>query len=271
MSRTIGPQTARLLDGLYDRSGTAFTLADVQTITGLPSELATGLVNKAIRRGVFSRLKGGLYTIVPPELAESSGYSGNPLLTARHLASGAPGFISHAAAMELHRMVTQPQLVVHFSSPKRIRSRVIGGTEFRFVLIKPAHMFGTTRHWATKQEFVEISDLERTILDGLRQPEYCGGVTEVAKGLWMRRDGISIPKMVDYSLRLDIGAVTRRLGYLLELYQLGSEQELESLRAAVSAAYVPLDPTLPRQGRHHSRWRIQSNIAPEELLAVRGS
>ena len=60
---------------------------------------------------------------------------------------------------------------------------------------------------------VEISGLERTILDGLRQPEYCGGVTEVAKGMWMRRDGISIPKLVEYCLRLDIGAVTRRLGH----------------------------------------------------------
>ena len=168
-------------------------------------------------------------------------------------------------------MVTQPQLVVHFSSPKRIRSRMIGGAEFRFVLIKPAHMFGTMRHWATKQESVEISDPERTILDGLRQPEYCGGVAEVAKGLWMRRDGISIPKLLEYCRRLDIGAVTRRLGYLLVLYELGTERELDSLRATIGAAYVPLDPTLPREGRHQARWRIQTNIAPEELLAVRGS
>ena len=168
-------------------------------------------------------------------------------------------------------MVTQPQLAVYFSSPKRIRSRMIGGTEFRFVMIKPAHLFGTMRHWATKQESVEISDPERTILDGLRQPEYCGGVTEVAKGLWMRRDSISIAKLVEYCLRLDIGAVTRRLGHLLELYELGPESERDALRASINAAYVTLDPTLPREGRHLSRWRIQANIAPEELLAVRGS
>jgi predicted transcriptional regulator of viral defense system len=79
MLRTIGPQTARLLDGLYDRSATTFTLADVQAITGLRSELATGLVNKAIHRGVFSRLKGGLYAIVPPELAGKFRIRGQPV------------------------------------------------------------------------------------------------------------------------------------------------------------------------------------------------
>lgn len=152
MLRTIGRLTARLLDGLYDRSGTSFTLADVQAITGLRSELATGLVNKAIRRGVFSRLKGGLYAVVPPELPATSRYTGDPLITARHLASSAPGFVSHASAMEVHRMVTQPQLAIYFSSPKRIRSRTICGTEFRFVLIKAAPLFGTMRHWTTKQE-----------------------------------------------------------------------------------------------------------------------
>jgi predicted transcriptional regulator of viral defense system len=47
--------------------------------------------------------------------------------------------------------------------------------------------------WVTKQESIETSDLERTILDGLRHPEYCGGITDVAKGLWMRHDDVRAP------------------------------------------------------------------------------
>ena len=40
-------------------------------------------------------------------------------------------------------MVTQPQLAVFASSPKRLRSRTVHGTEFRFVFVKPEHYFGT--------------------------------------------------------------------------------------------------------------------------------
>lgn len=225
-------------------------------------------MHKAAQRGLVSRLKSGLFVVVPPELGSGSEYTGNPYLVAQRLASEAPGFISHGSAMEIHRMVTQPQLVVFFSSTKRIPSRTIGGTEFRFVLINVKHLFGMTKHWATKQEAVDVSDLERTVLDGLRQPEYCGGITEVAKGLWMRRQDVQVPRLVDYALRLGIGAVIRRLGYLLESQALAEPHELERLQKALTLAYMPLDPMLPKEGPHLARWRIQVNVPPEELKKV---
>jgi predicted transcriptional regulator of viral defense system len=268
-TKTVGPQAATLLAGLYDRSLSTFTLADAQKITGLSSHLASSLLHKAVRRGLVSRLKPGVFIIIPPELGSTAEYAGDPYLTARRLAGNAPCFISHASAMEVHRMVTQPQLAVFASSPKRLRSRTLYGTEFRFVFIQPEHYFGTAKHWVTKQESVEISDLERTIIDGLRQPEYCGGVTEVAKGLWMRHQDMQVTTLVDYALRLGIGAVIRRLGYLLELYALAPEDELSRLRKALTATYVPLDPMLLKEGPHLRRWRLQLNITPQELETIR--
>jgi len=267
--KTVGRQTARLLTALYDRSQSTFTLADAEKITGLNSSLASSLLHKAVSRGLVSRLKPGVFIIVPPELGSSAEYAGDPYLTAVRLAGKAPCFISHASAMEIHRMVTQPQFVVFASSSKRILSRKLHGTEFRFVFIKPEQYFGVVKHWATKQETIDISDLERTIIDGLRQPEYCGGVTEVAKGLWMRRKEVHVAKLVDYALRLRVGAVSRRLGYLLELYAIAPEIELARLRASLTATYAPLDPTLPKEGPHLKRWRLQLNITAQELETVR--
>jgi predicted transcriptional regulator of viral defense system len=269
--KTVGPQMASLLAGLYDRSQSTFTLGDAQEITGLNSHIASSLLHKAVRRGIVTRLKRGVFIIVPPELGSTREYSGDPYLAAMKLAGEAHCFISHASAMETHRMVTQPQLAVFASCTKRLQSRVLHGVEFRFVFIRAEHYFGTAKHWVTKQESVEISDLERTVIDGLRQPEYCGGITEVAKGLWMRRRDMQVAKLVDYALRLKIGAVSRRLGYLLELYAIASESELTPLRKILTATYVPLDPTLPQEGPHLRRWRLRLNITPEELETVRAS
>jgi predicted transcriptional regulator of viral defense system len=269
--KTVGRQTARLLTALYDRAQSTFTLADAEKITGLSSNLASSLLHKAVGRGLVSRLKPGVFIIVPPELGSSAEYAGDPYLTAVRLAGKAPCFISHASAMEIHRMVTQPQLVVFASSLKRIRSRKLHRTEFRFVLIRPEQYFGVVKHWVTKQETIDISDLERTIIDGLRQPEYCGGVTEVAKGLWMRHQDMRTAKLVDYALRLRVGTVSRRLGYLLELYAIAPETELARLRGSLTATYAPLDPMLPEEGPHLKRWRIQLNISPRELEAVRAT
>ena len=168
-------------------------------------------------------------------------------------------------------MVTQPQFAVFASSAKRLQRRSLHGTEFHFVLVKPEHYFGTAKHWVTKQESVDVSDLERTVIDGLRQPEYCGGVTEVAKGLWMRHQDMTPAKLVEYALRMGTGAVIRRLGYLLELYAIAPESELSRLRDTLSETYAPLDPLLPKEGTHLRRWRLQLNITPQELESVRAS
>src|SRR6185369_1788575 len=114
--------------------------------------------------------------------------------------------------MEIHRMVTQPQGVIFVSSTKRIPKQTRHGTVFQFIYLKSDHFFGTMKHWVTKEQAVEVSDLERTITDGLRQPEYSGGITEVAKGLWMRRADLRSQKLLEYAARFESGAVTRRLG-----------------------------------------------------------
>lgn len=270
-AKTVGPQLARLLAGLHDRAQTTFALSDAEEITGLRPKSISSLLHKAARRGLVSRLKPGVFVIVPAELGSAKEYAGNPYITAAKLAGDSPLFISHGSAMEIHRMVTQPQLVVFGSSSKRLRNRTVQGTEFHFVFVRPEQYFGTVKHWATKHEAVEVSDLERTIIDGLRQPEYCGGITEVAKGLWMRRQDIKVARLIEYAQRFGIGAIFRRLGYLLELYGLADSDELASLRNELTDTYLVLDPMLPKEGSHLRRWRIQLNVAPEELQVVRAT
>jgi predicted transcriptional regulator of viral defense system len=258
-----------LITALYESGRTTFTHADVESITGLPPASARSLIRHAVARGVVSRLEPGLFVLVPPELGRATEFAGNPYIVARQLAAGAEYFISHASAMELHRMVTQPQFVIFTSTTKRLRNRTIHGTEFRFVLIRHEDVFGVTTHWVSKQESVKISDVERTVIDGLRMPKYCGGITEVAKGLWMRRKDVKPVRLIDYALRLGIGAVVRRLGYLLDLYQIAASEDLDRLRRSLSATYAVLDPTLPVEGPYISSWRLRMNVAPDELEAVR--
>ena len=70
-------------------------------------------------------------------------------------------------------------------------------------------------------------------------------------------------------LDLGVGAVVRRLGYLLEHYGLADASVLEPLRGMLTATYQRLDPLLPAEGAFLSRWRLQVNVTPEELDAVR--
>ncbi|MCL1599496.1 MAG: transcriptional regulator, partial [Actinomycetia bacterium] len=201
-------------------------------------------------------------------LGHEHDYLGNPYVVAREFVGGIDYYVSHASAMDLHQMVTQPQLVVYTTTTQAIRPRVVLGTEFRFVRSKPSNLFGSTDHWVTKTERVQVSDLERTIIDGLKQSEYCGGFTEVAKGFWMRRDDVDHGKLIDYALRLDVGAVIRRLGFLLETFEMDAPREVERLQENLTTSYAILDPLLPEGGRFMARWRLRLNVDPAEIAAT---
>jgi predicted transcriptional regulator of viral defense system len=266
--KTLGPQGAWLVTMLHERGRSLFTHADVAAITGLQPKSARNLMAGLVHRGVATRLKPGLFILVPFELGRERDYLGDPYVVAREIADTPEYYVSHASAMVIHQMVTQPQLAIFVSSPKAIRPRIVLGTEFRFVRCKPGDLFGITEHWATKTERIRVSDLERTIIDGLKQPEHCGGFTEVAKAFWIRRDSIRSEQLIAYALRLDVGAVVRRLGFLLETFEAAAPSELELLRARLTASYALLDPVLPAEGMYQARWRIRMNVEPEELRAI---
>jgi predicted transcriptional regulator of viral defense system len=269
--KTLGPRAAQLVVELNERREPIFSLADVTDITGLSPSSARNLVANAEARGIVTRLKPGLYNLVPFERGRDTSHVSDPYLIARKLVGDARYFISHGSALELHRMVTQPQLAIVVSCTKRLRVQHIHGYEFRFVEVKPVNVFGLTEIWITPEEQVTVSDPERSLIDGLDHPQYVGGVSEVAKGLWMKRDTLRVDRLIDYALRLGNGAVIRRLGYLLEYYDLADPAALEPLRARLTPTYQRLDPLFPNDGRMLARWRIRLNIEPDELDLIRRS
>lgn len=275
LTKTLGPQAAKLILSLYDRNHPIFSLGEALEILGGAHASIQFLVFDLARKGILTRLKPGLFQLVPFELGFEKEYLGNPYVVARELAfshlnkptykKAKVYYLSHGSAFDLHQMVTQPQLIVYVTTTRQIPTRTILGTEFRFVRCKSSHLFGITEVWVDKNEKVQVSDFERTILDGLKQPDYCGGISEVAKGLWIKREAIDAKKLVDYALRLNIGAVIRRLGFLLETYQIGHSEEIQFLQSKLTATYQLLDPGLPAEGKFIARWKLRLNVSEEEL------
>jgi predicted transcriptional regulator of viral defense system len=85
-------------------------------------------------------------------------------------------------------------------------------------------------------------------VDGFDHPEYCGGVTEPAKGLWLGSDELDLDRLVEYSQRLGNRTVMRRLGFWLERLEMGHERLLQRLEASKDRNYALLDPRGPHDG-----------------------
>ena len=139
--KTLGSQAANLVIELHERGKPLFSHADVVEIAGLKAKSARNFVASLVQRGVVTRLKPGLFILVPFELGREREYLGSPYVVARELVGSADYYISHASAMDIHQMVTQPQLKVYTTTTRAIRPRFVLGTEFCFARYKPCLLY----------------------------------------------------------------------------------------------------------------------------------
>jgi predicted transcriptional regulator of viral defense system len=266
--KTLGPVSAYLITQLKKADKSIFRIRDAQRILDKDEKAAADLLSKLAKKGVVSRLKAGLFMIVPIEAGKN--YLENRYVIAREIMRPNRYYISHGSAMAIHGLTTQPVLNVQISSAVRKKDIVISGIKFSFCRAKPGVYFGTEEKWVTKQEKASVSDLERTIADCLARPELCGGVSEAAKGIWLSRGKTDYIKLVRYVKKLGIKAVAKRLGFILQRLELADKKTLAELKkySQSSETYVLLDPTLKKAGKYLREWRLRVNFNPGELNAA---
>jgi predicted transcriptional regulator of viral defense system len=274
-SKSLSTNESKFILGLYEQGRPIFTINDALNHTSLRGQSFQNFLTRLVNKGILTNLCSGLYTIVPFELGDTNRFMANPYLVAREIirlrlkSDQAKYYISHASAMDIHQMTTQPQFIVYACTIKQIQQKpIVLATEYHIVTVKKEHLFGTEKLWISPAEMIFVSDIEKTIIDGLKTPAYCGGITEVAKALWIKRDKIDFTKLVDYAEKMDIGAIYRRLGFILETYQIDCPNEIERLQEKLTKKHLLLDPGLLDEGTYQSRWRLRINIPKQEFLAV---
>lgn len=267
-TKTLGGDSAELLLRLSAAGKSIFSVADALAVTGKSYKATAALLGELTRRGWLVRLMRGKYLIVPLEAGLESIPMADRYVVARELLSPLPYYISHYSAIELHRMTTQPVNTVYVTVPRQRAGRAVAGVAYRFVYANPRAFWGAEPIWVTAKDQVQVSDLEKTILDCAARPDLCGGLAELAKGLWSRRHDLDENRLTAYVRRLNHKAAAGRLGFLMETYSLGQPETIAALQGLVNDSYALLDPTLPDMGSYRARWRLRVNLDPEELKAI---
>lgn len=267
-SKTLGSDSAELLLRLSAAGRRIFSVADALAVTGKSYKATTALLGELTRRGWLVRLVRGQYLIVPLEAGLESSPMADRYVVAHEVLSPLPYYISHYSAMELHQMTTQPLNTVYVTIPRQRSSRTIADVAYRFVYANPRAFWGSELIWVTATDQVQVSDLEKTLLDCAARPDLCGGLAELAKGLWLRKDDLVESRLVAYVRRLNHRAAAARLGFLMETYGMGQPETITALQGLVTDSYALLDPTLPDDGSYRAHWRLRVNLDPEELKTI---
>ncbi len=268
IKKTIGTVSARLIMGLYEKSKLIFSLKDITEITGISYNAALKLAHDLVKRGITSRIKPGKFILIPQEVGRSSDYVGNWYVVAREIVNTSDYYISYYSAMDIHNMVVHPITKIYVSAAERHYKKFknVGGISIEFIFVSNQNIWGIENYWATKSERVKVSDIEKTIIDCLYRPKFCGGILEIAKGIWIQKDKIDFERLLDYSLKFDKNIVIKRLGYILESLNLSKSAYLSKLHVKANNKYYILDPLLPTDETFKNSWKIIANIGREEIL-----
>ena len=256
-----------LLSSLSEKDKTTFGLKDIVSELKCSYEYAKVLANNLTRKRWLIILKRGTYLIVPLSAGVKSQYTEHEFVIASHLVS--PHYIAYWSALNFHGFTEQIPFTVFVATTKRAKNREILGIRFRFVTLNERKFFGFAATTIGRNK-VNVSDYEKTLADALDHPEYCGGVSEVAKCLWNAREKVSFEKVLRSAERMGNSVIVKRLGYLLEILNIDTDEKLISkMRVVISPGMSVLDPNMPRKGSYTTRWNLLLNVSKETLEAWR--
>lgn len=259
----VGVELVRVLASEGDRVFSTQRARELSPRVGLKDAYLWEALHHLSRSGWIVPLRRGLYALSHSIPGVTPGHEFEIAM-----ALVKPAAISHWSALSHHGLTEQAPRHVFVLTTARSVPRVrgtkpaeegypVGETVYQFVQVKPERFFGIDDVWVNEAR-IKITDPERTLLDGLMMPQYCGDFPEVLHAFEVRAPKLDLDCIIRYARKLD-AATVKRLGWILEQQGIKSDQ-LGQLRKVPIKGYRVLDPTGPRQGPCDAGWMIQVNL-----------
>ena len=230
---------------------------DLVKTLGVKNAHARQLLSSWHRQGVLRRVAHGKYVVISPAALKQKQVLENPWVLVPELYS--PGYIGGWSAAEHWGLTEQVFRSICVFTSKRTHSgtKEIQGVDFFVRHVSSRFIFGTQTIWHESVK-IQISDQHKTILDILHYPDTGGGVQHVldcfkeyAK-LYKNQDDRS--KMIEYALRIDSGALFKKLGYFAEMA--GFDRVfLAACKKHLTEGHAKLDSAAKKQ-RLITRWKL---------------
>ncbi len=251
----------RILDFLSKlaKHGETFTINDAYEITRINKPYLRKLLHRLEKRGAVERIERGKYIIIPFS-SEKGKYTLNEFVIGSLLIE--PCAIAYWSALNHYGFTEQIPTTVFLQtiSWKEKQEIEVFGVKYRIVRIKENKFFGIRKEWIEETQ-INITDREKTIIDCMDKPQYCGGIVEVAKAL--KNGNFDNNKLIMYAKKIGNSGVIRRLGFLCDI--LGITINLPKVEVR---NYLYLDPTMPKKGEKNAKWRLIVNTDEKTLGSI---
>jgi len=204
---SLSPTEQKIYSKLYQKR--MIKTSDVVKILGNLHKSADYLTNLR-EKGYIQKIKKGVYAIVPPNMIGEKDYLPDKFLIASHLKD--KYYISHHSALELHGIAESVFNMVYITLPDYASSFEHKGIKYNFVSTK--YFFGMEQ-MIYKSVTITLSDLEKTVLDCIRNIHFAGGIEEMVKSI-SGVPSLNYNKILEYLKQFNEQILYHKTGFILE-------------------------------------------------------
>lgn len=218
-----------------------FTLGTLRRITRKERNYAKLILHRLKEEGLIFKIERNKYTVHE-----------DPILIASNIIW--PSYMSFWNALRYHNLTEQlPQNIFVLTSRARKNRKIeFMGTEIFFIKVKSRYFFGFRKE--PYHNFnIFVAEPEKALVDSALFKRM--SFSEISEIIRENPDVLSPEKIIQYSLKTGNIALIKRFGFLLET--LG--EDFFNDAGNLTSNYIPLDYTMPGEGKKNKKWRIIEN------------
>lgn len=262
----LGPTELRLVLTLEKDGKSVFDTADAYRILNSTKDSVNTALYRLRKKGRVEEIERGKYLLIPAKAGYEGKWAEVPFVIASKIVN--PYHIGFWSALNYWGMTEQVPSVTFVVTTKRKRNLEYGSLKFKFVTLSKNKFFGMVEEEVGGEKF-KISSREKTIVDCLSYPKYCGGIDEIVKGIWESQDEIDFAKVVEHSEKIRNNVVARRLMYILDILEIKPRMDKKVLDGI--KGFMWLDPNGPKKALEYSKkFGLSINKTRKELIGWRG-
>ncbi len=242
---------------LLDAELSIFNISEIQKIEELESLAIYESLEKLVKNGFLKRIEKGKYCFF-------TFY--NEFAIANHLIED--GVVAYWSALNFHGLTEQFPNTVFVQTTHQKRNKKVFGVQYQFVKIKEGKRVGVITDWYNDYP-IQITDIEKTIVDCFDLPEYSGGFAELLQAFGEAK--LEESKLIAYSKTIQNISAIKRMGFLVELLHKDNLQDfIQYAESRVNKSPTPFDPFGVKKGSIQKKWRLVMNIEEKDILEIVG-
>ncbi len=184
-----------------------FSIEDVKQLMR-NEKTAYSLNRRLMNKGLVKKIRQNIYSCVNPATGQ--------VIASRYqiaCAVNSTAYISHHTAFEFHGMANQVYYDIYISSDVKFRDFEFNGLTFKSLISK----FDDGVIEAKNTEGVRVTDLERTVIDSIKDYNKIGGLEELLNCLEAIHY-LDENKLKKYLKKYNIQALYQKAGFILQNY-----------------------------------------------------